>query len=188
MIQNKPQTMIPTSTSLRPSRLPCRSSNLAMQSSNTNRPASKLPIRTTTSLNRQQTSSKKSNIPKPVTKQPTPTVQSSIRSRSTTAAGNTHIPSPSNKCTRTTLQTNAPIEQMNSTSSESSIEEQQHLKKLLSIMQDEGYSTWSSIDVKDDIITDSIKKIEIDNIGLVTTWLDTSNRQCLEKPVKEGTS
>ncbi|CAF5214740.1 unnamed protein product, partial [Rotaria magnacalcarata] len=78
---------------------------------------------------------------------------------------------------------------MNSTSSDSSIEEQENINKLLSILQDEGYSTWSSIDVKDDGITRTIKKIENndkqENIGLVNNWLDTSKRSYLNKPVPE---
>jgi hypothetical protein len=79
---------------------------------------------------------------------------------------------------------------MNSTSSESSIEENQQTNKLLTIVQDEGYSTWSSSDVKDEITTNSLKKIGTDerrrNTGLVKNWLDTSNKRCARKPVKEG--
>jgi hypothetical protein len=66
---------------------------------------------------------------------------------------------------------------MNSTSSESSIEEQQMMNKLLSLVQDEGYSTWSSIDVKDDTSR---------NIGFIQTWLDITDRQSSTTPVKEG--
>jgi hypothetical protein len=84
------------------------------------------------------------------------------------------------------MKSNGLIQQMNSTSSESSIEEQHPMNILLPVVQDEGYSTWSSVDVKDDVTTNSMKKNETDdrqrNIGLVKTWLDdTSN-----KPVKEG--
>ena len=91
---------------------------------------------------------------------------------------------PSNPCTQPTIEmkkSTDPIEPMQSTSSESSIEEQPSMNKLMPLLQDEGYSTWSSIDVKDDI-----EKNEIDPIGFVKTWLDTTNRQHLEKPVKEG--
>jgi len=84
-----------------------------------------------------------------------------------------------------------PIEKMNSTSSESSIEENQQRNKLLTVVQDEGYSTWSSSDVKDDITSNSLKKNATDerrrNTGLVKNWLDTSNKRCSRKPVKEGT-
>ncbi|CAF4167225.1 unnamed protein product [Rotaria sp. Silwood2] len=83
-----------------------------------------------------------------------------------------------------------PIEQMNSTSSESSIEENQQRNKLLTTIQDEGYSTWSSSDVKDDIRSNNnLKKNVTDerrrNTGLVKNWLDTSNKRCSRKPVKE---
>ncbi len=82
-------------------------------------------------------------------------------------------------------------EQMNSTSSESSIEENQQRNKLLAIVQDEGYSTWSSTDVKDEITSNSLKKNTIDerrrSTGLVKNWLDMSNKRCSRKPVKEGT-
>jgi hypothetical protein len=65
------------------------------------------------------------------------------------------------------------------------------MNKLLPIVQDEGYSTWSSIDVKDDVIrNNNTGKNETDdrekNIRLVKTWLDTAHRQCAIKPVKEG--
>jgi hypothetical protein len=80
---------------------------------------------------------------------------------------------------------------MNSTSSESSIEENQQRNKLLAIVQDEGYSTWSSTDVKDEITSNSLKKNTIDerrrSTGLVKNWLDMSNKRCSRKPVKEGT-
>ncbi|CAF5083268.1 unnamed protein product, partial [Rotaria socialis] len=65
---------------------------------------------------------------------------------------------------------------MNSTSSESSIEENHHVNKLLTTVQDEGYSTWSSSDVKDDIKSNNVKKNGSDerrrNSGLVKSWLD----------------
>ncbi|CAF0797643.1 unnamed protein product [Rotaria sp. Silwood1] len=82
------------------------------------------------------------------------------------------------------------IEQMNSTSSESSIEENQQRNKLLTTIQDEGYSTWSSSDVKDDIrLNNNLKKNIIEerrrNTGLVKNWLDTSNKRCTRKPVNE---
>ncbi len=86
--------------------------------------------------------------------------------------------------------TSCSIEQMNSTSSESSIEENQQRNKLLTIVQDEGYSTWSSTDVKDEIPSNSLKKNPIDerrrSTGLVKNWLDMSNKRCSKKPVKEG--
>jgi hypothetical protein len=128
-----------------------------------------------------------------------------VRSRSiTTVDSNTTktlIPSSLNKRTRTTIETitssskksvksTGPSEQMNSTSSESSIEEQQQMDKLLPVVQDEGYSTWSSSDVKDDVTTSCIKENGTDerqrNIGFVKNWLDTSTKQCSERPVKEG--
>ncbi|CAF4745172.1 unnamed protein product, partial [Rotaria socialis] len=81
------------------------------------------------------------------------------------------------------------IEQMNSTSSESSIEENHHVNKLLTTVQDEGYSTWSSSDVKDDIKSNNVKKNGSDerrrNSGLVKSWLDTSTKCVSRKPVKE---
>ncbi len=270
----------PTPTVVRPSRLPSRcsnnrntnlnnSSNSKTLSSNNNnnnnnnnrslsaKKASKLPIRTTTSLTKQVTPVKKSNVPTPVaikTKKDStvasnravtsvnnittkktirpPTVSKSsvaqnssskFRSRSITTVNNnnnnknnTNISAPLsiNKRTRTTPpvvkkstteivvpskklvkpieeKSICPIENMNSTSSESSIEENQQINKLLTIIQDEGYSTWSSSDVKDDIKSDSLKKNGTDerrrNTGLVKNWLDTSNKRCSRKPVKEGT-
>ncbi|CAF1666551.1 unnamed protein product, partial [Adineta ricciae] len=81
------------------------------------------------------------------------------------------------------------IEQMNSTSSESSIEENQRQNKLLAIVQDEGYSTWSSSDVKDEIISANVVKNDTNerrrSTGLVKSWLDTTNERCSRKPVKE---
>jgi hypothetical protein len=226
-VEQCPTTRSVVATSARPSRLPSRSSNSEKQSSNNvpnNRSVSaqkvsKLPIRTTTSLNRQQTSIKKSNIPTPVvakTKKnttiisnhsipsvnnttiknpirPPPVIQlpsNKIQSHSITTTEKNNISSPLNKSPKTiieTVQSNDPIQQINSTSSESSTEEQQqYMNKLLPILQDEGYSTWSSIDV----IRNNVEKNETDdrqrNIGLVKTWLDTTNRQCSNKPVKEG--
>jgi hypothetical protein len=85
-----------------------------------------------------------------------------------------------------------PLEKMNSTSSESSIEENQQVNKLLAVVQDEGYSTWSSSDVKDEMKSNSLKKNGTDerrrNTGMVKNWLDTSNKRCSRKPVKEGKS
>ncbi|CAF2595835.1 unnamed protein product [Rotaria sp. Silwood2] len=229
------RTIAPTTlTIVRPSRLPSRCSNSKIQSSNNNRSSStqkmsKLPIRTINTLNQQQTSIKKSNIPThTVTKtknegtlvsncsntstnnnnnndntiikktiRPPSIVQlpsHKIRSRSTTITdkSNTKTTSLLNKYTKTTGETvksNDPIQQMNSTSSESSIEERQHVNKFLSIVQDDGYSTWSSIDVKDDGIMNNITKNETNdkqrNIGLIKTWLDTSKRQYSSKPVNE---
>ena len=79
---------------------------------------------------------------------------------------------------------------MNSTSSESSIEENQRQNKLLAIVQDEGYSTWSSSDVKDEIISTNAAKNDTNerrrSTGLVKSWLDTANERCAKKPVKEG--
>jgi len=204
--------MVPTpSTTVRSSKLPSRCSNSKIQSSNNNRSSSiqkvsKLPIRTN-SLNRQQTPTKKSNIPTPAVAKTKPKDTTIASNRSITSVNNSTIKKTtasqppviqlsSNKTRSTTeknpipcsktVKSNDPIQQMNTTSSESSIEEQQQMNKLLPIVQDEGYSTWSSIDVKDDII----KKNEIDdrekNIGLVQNWLDISNRQCSKKPVKEG--
>lgn len=84
------------------------------------------------------------------------------------------------------------MEKMNSTSSESSIEENQRLNKLLTVIQDEGYSTWSSSDVKDEIPSNSLKKTLSDErrrtTGLVENWLDTSKQRSSKKPVKEGNS
>ena len=84
------------------------------------------------------------------------------------------------------------MEKMNSTSSESSIEENQRLNKLLTVIQDEGYSTWSSSDVKDEMQSNSLKKTPSDerrrNTGLVENWLDTSKQRSSRKPVKEGNS
>jgi hypothetical protein len=164
--------------------------------------AAKTKKDSTVTSNRSIPSVNNSMIQKPI--RPTPPPPSSFiqppsnktRSRSITTSEKTNIPSPLNKCPRPTIETvkyNDPIEQMKSTSSESSIEEQQqHMNKLLSIIQDEGYSTWSSIDVKDDVIKNNIEKNQTDdrqnNIRLVKTWLDTSNRQCSKKPVKEGMS
>jgi hypothetical protein len=186
----KPQTTI--STTVRPSRLPSRCPNSKIPSSNNTRSlstqkVSKVPIRTSISLNRQQTPIKKSYIPTKIKKDTT------IASNRSIPPPTSLIQSPLNKSTRPTIEivkSNDPIEQMNSTSSESSIEEQQHMNKLLPILQDEGYSTWSSIDVKDDVITTNIKKNGTDdrqkNIGLVKTWLNTTNKQCSNKPVIEG--
>jgi hypothetical protein len=82
------------------------------------------------------------------------------------------------------------IEKMNSTSSESSIEENQQINKLITVVQDEGYSTWSSSDVKNEIKGNNLKKNATDerrrNTGMVKNWLDTSNKRCSRKPVKEG--
>ncbi|CAF3652814.1 unnamed protein product [Rotaria sordida] len=210
-----------TLTNVRPSRLPSCCSNSKIQSSNNNRSLStqkmsKLPIRKIDSLNQQQNSIKKSNIPTSIGAK-TKNDVTSVSNRSTTSANNnnniitkktirppsiiqlpsykfqsrsTTIPDKNNtKTTTETIKSNDPIQQMNSTSSESSIEEQQHIHKFLSIVQDDGYSTWSSIDVKDDRITNSIKKNETNdqqrNIGLITTWLDTSKRKCSNKSVNE---
>ncbi|UJR22897.1 hypothetical protein I4U23_025925 [Adineta vaga] len=236
-----PQPMITATKTIRPSRLPCRRPDSKIQSSTTaattNRSlstpkVSKVPVRTTTSLNREQILNKKPSIPVSIiskTEKDTITASNrpitSVHSMSTTTTTttttaakktartspitqpmanktricstttttkkniNNQISVPLNKSPRTTLQTiksNDSIQQMNSTSSESSIEEQQaQLNTLLPILQDEGYSTWSSTDVKDDI-----KKNEVDdrqkNIGLVKTWLNNSaNKQCLDKPVNE---
>ncbi|CAF1379379.1 unnamed protein product [Rotaria sp. Silwood1] len=234
-IQHHPinRTIVPTtSTTVRPSRLPSRCSNSKVQSSNNNRSLStqkisKLPIRTINSLNQQQNSIKKSNIPIPtITKMKND--ETSVSNRSITSTNNNNnttikktIRPPSiiqlssnkirshsttisdknitkkstsllNKSTKTTIESvklTDPIQQMNSTSSESSIEEQQHINKFLSIVQDDGYSTWSSIDVKDDGIMNNLQKNETNNqqqnIGLIKTWLDTSKKQCSNKPVNE---
>lgn len=64
---------------------------------------------------------------------------------------------------------------VNTTSSESSNgEQQQQMNKLLPIVQDEGYSTWSSIDVRDDAIK---------NDDRLQNWIDLSNQ-----PVNKGTN
>ena len=82
--------------------------------------------------------------------------------------------------------------QTNSTSSDSSMEEQpqQQADSRLASQQDEGYSTWSSTDVKDDVMIPNVKPQETTEksqaIGLVRDWLDTSDRQCLERSTKEG--
>ena len=140
---------------------------------------------------------------------------SKFRSRSITTVNNktntnSSIPMPINKRTRTTPpavkkvtnepsvptkkstkpndeSTNCSMEKMNSTSSESSIEEKRQTNKILAIVQDEGYSTWSSSDVKDE--TNSKKALPEErrrNTGLVKNWLDTSNQRCSTKPVNEG--
>ncbi len=184
---------IRTTTSLNRQQTPIKKSNIAT-------PIVAKPTKdTTVASNRSMTSVNNATIKKTI--RPPSIVQPlSNKTRScsatTTVRNNTNTPilSTLNKCTRTTINTmksNGPIQQMNSTSSESSIEEQQAMNTLLPIVQDEGYSTWSSVDVKDDVTTNSMKKNEIDdrqrNIGLVKTWLDdTSNRQCSTKPVKEG--
>jgi hypothetical protein len=138
---------------------------------------------------------------------------SKFRSRSITTVNNHHtntsIPPVSNKRTRTTPpvvkktptepmksvkpieeKTICSIEKMNSTSSESSIEENQQINKLITVVQDEGYSTWSSSDVKNEIKGNNLKKNATDerrrNTGMVKNWLDTSNKRCSRKPVKEG--
>jgi hypothetical protein len=263
----------PAPAVVRPSRLPSRCSNnrntnlnntsnskpppLNNNDNNNNRSlsvkkASKLPIRTTTSLTKQATPVKKSNVPTPVAvktkKEPfvtstravtsvsntttkktirPPTISKSsvaqnssskFRSRSITTVDNHHTntsipPAASNKRTRTTPpvvkktpptepiklvkpteeQSSCTIEKMNSTSSESSIEENQQINKLLAVVQDEGYSTWSSSDVKDEIKSNNLKKNGTDeqrrrNTGMVKNWLDTSNKRCSRKPVKEGNS
>lgn len=267
----------PSTTAIRPSRLPSRcstnrttnlnnsSNSKSLPSNNNNnnnnrslsvKKASKLPVRTTTSLTKPATPVKKLNVPTsaaiktkkdstmssnravtsinnsttkktirpPLISKPS-VVQnpsSKFRSRSITTVNNntttnntknTSTPSSVNKRTRTTppvvkkslIETVipvkkiikpieekliCPIETMNSTSSESSIEENQQINKLLTIVQDEGYSTWSSSDVKDDIKSDNLKKNTTDerrkNTGLVKNWLDTSNKRCSRKPVKEG--
>lgn len=179
--------------------------------------ASKLPTRTATSLNRQQTSTKKSHIPtaiasrrsipavssssvkKPIHSPPPPVIQSlpnNSRSGSTLTTDKNEISSPLKQCPRPTIeiiQSNDPIEPMKSTSSESSIEERQSMNKLLPLVQDEGYSTWSSIDVKDDVIkSHTTEKNNTDTrqrtMGFIKTWLDTTDRQCARKPVNEGMS
>lgn len=81
-------------------------------------------------------------------------------------------------------------EQINSTSSNSSIEENQNEKKLVVAMQDEGYSTWSSSDVKDERSSNESKRSSVDErrrtTGLVKNWLNTSNQGSAKKPVNEG--
>jgi hypothetical protein len=178
-----------------------------------NQKVSKLPIRITTSLNRQQIPTKKSNIPTPIaakTKKDTtvvsnrsiPSVNNSSIKKCIQPPPPTVIQSASNKsrsssittpeknnteCPRLTIEiieSNDPIKQMKSTSSESSIEEQQSMNKLLPLVQDEGYSTWSSIDVKHDVIRNTDDRQR--NMGFIKTWIDTTNRQCSNKPVKEG--
>ncbi|CAF0798319.1 unnamed protein product [Rotaria sordida] len=278
------RTMPATTSTVRPSRLPSRCSNnrntnvnntsntkTTPPSNNNNNnnnnnnsrslsvnKASKLPVRTTSSVTKQITSVKKSNISTPVTTatkkdstitsiravasihntttkktiHPPTTLKSSVvqnssskfRSRSITTVSNNNnnnnnknntnnsIQSSLNKHTRTippvvkksSIETVisskkivksieeksiCSIEQMNSTSSESSIEENQQINKLLTTIQDEGYSTWSSSDVKDDIRSNNLKKNITEerrrNTGLVKNWLDTSNKRCSRKPVKE---
>ena len=61
------------------------------------------------------------------------------------------------------------IEQMNSTSSESSFEEQKRFDRPLAHITDEGYSTWSSSDVPT-------------NAGHIKHWLDST-----DESVKKGT-
>lgn len=202
----------PQPSPVRPSRLPFRCPTTSTPSSAPK--ASKLPVRTTTSLNRQQTSTKKSHIPTPITSNrstssmpyssiqkpirshPSPVIQpvsNNVRSRSLMTTEKTPISLPLKQClpppppSIEIIQSTDLIEPMKSTSSESSIEEQTSPNKLPPLVQDEGYSTWSSIDVKDEI-----EKPEIDpqqrSLGFIKTWLDTTNKQYLTKPVKEGTS
>ena len=136
-----------------------------------------------------------SSIKKPIRSHPSPVIQpvsNNVRSRSLMTTENTPISPPLKQCLpppsiEIIIQSTDLIEPMKSTSSESSIEEQTSPNKLPPLVQDEGYSTWSSIDVKDES-----EKPEIDpqqrNIGFIQIWLDTTNKQYLTKPVKEGTS
>lgn len=205
-LPRRDQSQVPP---VRPSRLPFRCP-ITSTSSSTPKP-SRLPVRTTTSLNRQQTSMKKSHIPTPITSNrstssmayspikkpirshPSPVIQpisNNVRSRSLMTNEKTPISPPLKQCSPPSsielMKSTDLIEPMKSTSSESSIEEEEQQaaispNKLPPLVQDEGYSTWSSIDVKDDI-----DKSDIDSqqrtIGFIQTWLNTTN-----KPVKEGT-
>ncbi|CAF1158721.1 unnamed protein product [Rotaria magnacalcarata] len=187
------------------SKLPIRTTNSVVNQQSNSLKKSHIPISTITKTktnvnslaNRSvpQTNNKnmilKKTIRPPATIQPPPY---KIRSRVTAVSdkSTTKTTGSTNKFTKANIElakSNAPIQHMNSTSSDSSIEEQENINKLLSILQDEGYSTWSSIDVKDDGITRTIKKIENndkqENIGLVNNWLDTSKRSYLNKPVPE---
>ena len=172
-------------------------------------------IRAVTSVN--NTPVKKTIRPPTLVKSTIASTSSSskLRSRSITAVNNqSSNPTTMNKRTRTTppvVKKTTPetttttvtkkaeeksictMEKMNSTSSESSIEENQRINKLLTVIQDEGYSTWSSSDVKDEIQSNSLKKSPTEderrqNTGLVENWLDTSKQRCSRKPVKEGNS
>jgi hypothetical protein len=92
------------------------------------------------------------------------------------------------------------METMNSTSSESSIDEQTQtqIDSRLTHLPDEGYSTWSSTDVKDDVTAtttmNSSKKNDdndndkkANNHGLVNYWLHTSNNnECSHTTLKQS--
>ena len=69
-------------------------------------------------------------------------------------------------------------DKINSTSSESSVEER------TTPLQDEGYSTWSSTDVKEE--TTMKTNDNENNIGLVKHWLKTSNEFVVDKPMEES--
>ena len=103
-------------------------------------------------------------------------------------------PTLTTECVSPTEKSSTYLEQRSSTSSESSIEEQplqqqQQADSRLTNLQDEGYSTWSSTDVKDDITIQNVKLQEnmekSQAIGLVRSWLHTSEKQHLEMPMKE---
>jgi hypothetical protein len=197
IVSKKPSEELPSSLPMKENdhSIPLRPSKLPYRCSTSNQKVSKLPIRTTTSLNRQQIPTKKSNIPTPIasktklaSNRSIPSVNnSSIKkvlqpsSTPVTQSQSSSIePTPkTNNITPTIeiIESNDPIKPMKSTSSESSIEEQQSMNKLLPLVQDEGYSTWSSMDVKDDAIR---------NIGFIKIWLDTTDRQSSKTPVKDG--
>ncbi|CAM4978645.1 unnamed protein product [Rotaria socialis] len=187
------------------SKLPIRTTNPVVNQQSNSLKKSNIPISTMTKTKTNVNSLANRSVPltnnknmilkktirPPATIQPPPY---KIRSRVTTVSdkSTTKTTGSSNKFTKVNIElakSNAPIQHVNSASSDSSIEEQENINKLLSILQDEGYSTWSSVDVKDDGIARTIKKIENndkqENIGLVNNWLDTSKRSCLNKPVHE---
>ena len=190
-MSKKPSEEVPSSLPIKGNDhpVPLRPSKLPFRCSTSTPKVSKVPVRTTTSLPRPQVPTKRSYIPMPIGSKAAKTVSN----RSIPIANNSSIikkplrpsPSPTSsitvsdknniQCPRSTIET---IESNDpSLSSESSIEEQQTMNKLLPLVQDEGYSTWSSIDVKDDTSR---------NIGLIQTWLDITDRQSSKTPVKEG--
>lgn len=203
----------PTSTTTSTTTTPTKKSNLATSSvppkgkkepSTINTPSTR-----SVSANNHSTT-KKNNIRRsPVTNLTSNSTTSKNRSRSSTHPSTSVTitkrvrtnPSGVKKANHQVLtevrQTKDPIspmanEHINSTSSESSIEENNSKEsKTISLGQDEGYSTWSSSDVKEDLLKKDFKRMSQNderrrNTGLVKSWLDTSNQSPNKKPVTEG--
>lgn len=187
------------------SKLPIRTANSATKQMNSMK-KSNIPVSTVTktkcdasnrpaplkNTNANNTIPKKPN--RPITTVQTSPCKTRSRSAATTEKTNTKPTITAEKPIKVGQESIKPnsstTQQMNSPSSDSSIEERQNINKLLSILQDEGYSTWSSMDIKDDRITTIAKNIETTdkqgNIELIKAWLDTSKKSCLNKPVNEG--